>query len=200
MFFRLWREHSGFRDLVDLLFISEYELYKPPEERSERAKAINNGEMLIAGLVAELVPTIPPTVAERSLDRTERLLSLPFEFQTKDTEANVNFKSFRAISDEDLAAGTKEELRPEIELMKRNAIGYHFRKYDSKELQDKPTVFGFLQIHLPSAQHCTIFPFALTERTIRQSLKGFYNTDIPLEFLRQAPAGPLPYSVETLLK
>lgn len=195
MFFRLWRGHSWFRDLVDLLFISEYELHESLEERSPRARAIDNGEMLVAILVADLVPA--DSDRERFRDLRGRTLTHS-QLETAKIKGKVSFRSFCAVSGEDMEVGVKESLRPEVVLMKKDATPYHVRKHGEGS-EEKPKVFRFLQIYLESIRHSVVIPFALTPSTISEALRGIGHTDILREFGGQ-PVGPLPYSVETLLR
>ena len=192
---RFWQEHKALRDLIDLLFITEYELYKPFEERSDKAKAINDGEMLIAMLTVILVP------ADEDLHRFQQFTGRPVseaELQEANMKGHAHFTAFEAMKDEEMIPGVKDALRPQLSLLKMGALENHLWVHGLR-CQDTPSVFGFLQVYVENADQSTTIPWFVTPATIRCALYGVKHTDIPSEFGDLPEELCTPFSIDALL-
>ena len=113
-------------------------------------------------------------------------------------KGHAHFKAFEALSDEEMIPGVKDALRPQLSLLKMGAMQHHLAVH-GESCQDRPSVFGFLQIYVENADQSTTVPWFVTPPTIRLALHGTGHTAIPLEFGEFPPEWALPHSIDTLL-
>ena len=189
-----YRSNKAFRDLVELLFISEYELYKPVEKRSARARATNDGETLIGLLSVDLEACDKKGV----LGILNRSVT-PSEINS--FIGRVRFKSFEALADDDMLPGTRASLSPQLLPFRQFARRVPVSPLEGILCRGTPPAFGFLQIHVENADQSTTIPLYISPPMISGSIHGTGLKTVSEDFGDIRSTGPnLPHSVETLLE